>query len=245
MSYVLRSNTNWIISEFLPNEDSDITLILLDWLPSNISCKRDVMQKLASFWYSSIAPRYRWTWESEWTFLDHNPSFDIIEIIETIRNWEFKDLYNSVTYKLPSKKIVVVWVSFWWIVAIDCINKLEGNDKCVLLSPLCDMVTFTHDLKDVRDFVKQWFWRAYNFSLEDWNNMVDGNLFKTDYDLIKSNANKIHLIYDEKDSSILENDLLQFCERTNITNIEKLNWYGHLSYTKRDDDIYELIHKII
>ena len=245
MAYVLRANTNWIISEFLAVENSDTTLILLDWLPSNISCKRDVMQKLASFWFSSIAPRYKGTWESEGEFLDHNPAEDIKEIINTIRDWEFIDLYNSTTCKLPSKKIVLIWVSFWWIVALDCIDGLRNNDKCLLISPLCDMVKFSHDLGDIRDFVKNGFWRAYNFSLGNWDNMVNGKLFMTDYSLTRNFSDKIALLYDEKDSSILESDLINFCKDTSITNITKFSWYGHLSYSKWDDNIYSTINNLI
>ena len=125
MVYVLRSNTRGIVAEFLLSKDSDTTVILLDGVPSNISCKRDVIQKLISYWVSVIAPRYKWTRESEWQFLDHNPAGDIKEIIETVRNWEFIELYNRVSYKLPSNKIVVIWVSFWWIVALDCLDILK------------------------------------------------------------------------------------------------------------------------
>ena len=245
MAYVLRSNTDWIISEFLSVDNSDTTVILLDWLPSNISCKRDIMQKFVSFWISSIAPRYKGTWESEWEFLDHNPADDIKTIINTARNSEFIDLYNNISYKLPSEKVIIIWVSFGWIVALDCLNSLTKNDKCILISPLCDMVQFTHDLKDIRDFVKTGFWRAYNFSLKNWDNMVDGNLFKTDYSLIKEKSNQITLIYDENDKSILSNDLQAFVKNTDINNIVKIDGYGHLSYSKWDNDIYTIICNII
>jgi len=245
MSYVLRANTEGIISEFLLSKDSETTLVLLDGLPSNVSCKRDVMQKLLQIWVSSVAPRYKWTWESEWIFLDHNPADDIKMIISTIREWEFMDLYNHIPYKLPHKKIIIVWVSFGWIVALDCLRDLEINDKCILFSPLCDVVKFSHDLMEIRDFVKEWFWRAYNFSLKDWDDMVNGNLFETDYSVIREKSDKISLVYDEDDKSILASDLLKFCEETNIMNIKKLNWYGHLSYSKWDDNIYDIISKII
>lgn len=241
MAYVLRSNTDGIISEFLVNKDSDTTIILLDGLPSNISCKRDVIQNLNLSGFSSIAPRYSWTWESEWEFLDHNPAEDIKKIINTIRNWEFCDLYNNVYYKLPSEKIIICWMSFWWIVALDCLDVMLSNDKCIIISPLCDMIKFTHDLREVRDFVKIWFWRAYNFKLENWDSMVVGKLFKTDYSLIKKKSNQISLIYDETDHSILESDLLKFCKETDIVDITKINWYWHLSYSKWDNKIYEII----
>lgn len=245
MAYVLRANTDGIISEFLPNENSNTTIILLDWLPSNISCKRDTIQKFASFWFSSIAPRYKWTRESEWEFLDHNPANDIKKIIETIKDWEFIDLYNNVSYKLPSDKIVIIWVSFWWLVALDCLNYIDKNCKVILISPLCDIIKFTHDLKDIKNFVKDWFWRAYNFSLKNWDNMVNGGLFKTDYSLIRQKSNLISLIYDVQDKSILESDLLEFCIDVWINDIVKTNWYGHLSYSKWDDKIYTTICNIM
>ena len=245
MAYVLRSNTDGIVSEFLSLDNSDTTVILLDWLPSSISCKRDIIQKFASFWLSAIAPRYKWTWESGWEFLDHNPANDIKTIIDTIRNWEFIDLYNNVVYKLPSERIIIIWVSFWWIVALDCLDNLTKDDKCILISPLCDMVQFTHDLKDLRDFVKIGFCRAYNFSLKNWNNMINGNLFKTDYSLIKEKSNQITVIYDENDRSILSKDLQAFVKNTNINNIVKVDGYGHLSYSKWDDDIYTIITNLI
>ena len=245
MWYVLRSNINWIISEFMKADNSDTTLVLLDWLPSNVSTKRDVIQKFVSLWYSCVAPRYRWTWESEWVFLDHNPADDIKEIVDTIRNWEFFDLYNHVPFKLPSDKIVIVWVSFWWIVALDTLDVLNDNDQCVLVSPLCDMLTFEHDLGQLRTFVKEWYWRAYNYSLDDWDCMLSGDLFKTDYDLIKGKSNNISIIYDDTDSSITVHDVLNFAKKAGIKHSKKVSWYGHLSYSKWDEDIYSLIFQLI
>ena len=121
---------------------------------------------------------------------------------------------------------------------------IKKNDILILVSPLCDVIKFSHNLAEVRDFVKLGFWRAYNFDLKDWDNMIDGNLFNTNYFLIKENANRIILIYDEMDSSILESDLLNFASQNKLENIIKLSWYGHLSYSKWDEKMYEVIGRI-
>jgi hypothetical protein len=53
--------------------------------------------------------------------------------------------------------------------------------------------------------------------------MVNGKLFMTDYSLTRNFSDKIALLYDEKDSSILESDLINFCKDTSITNITKFS----------------------
>ena len=107
------------------------------------------------------------------------------------------------------------------------------------------MLTFGHDLGQLRTFVKEWYWRAYNYSLDDWDRMLSGDLFKTDYDLIKGKSNNISIIYDDTDSSITVHDVLNFAKETGIKHSKKVSWYGHLSYSKWDEDIYSLIFQLI
>jgi hypothetical protein len=53
--------------------------------------------------------------------------------------------------------------------------------------------------------------------------MLSGDLFKTDYDLIKEKANNISIIYDDTDSSITVHDVLNFAKNAGIKHSIKVS----------------------
>jgi len=245
MSYILRGNIGKINIEFLPSRDSNICLLLLDGLPSTNPSKRDNMLKLAELWYSSIAPRYKWTRESKGTFLNKSPSDDILEVIRYIKKNPLLDTYNKKYYDFSNNLIVVIWVSFWGIVALDTVKYLGDLDYVILLSPLCDFKEMDHRLEPIAEFVKEGFWRAYNFKMENRIKMTKGELFSPDENSVSKFSDNITVIHDRSDTTIVSEDVISFCKKVKIKDIHEVDGIGHLSYNKRNDAVYSLISKTI
>lgn len=250
MGYILRSHYKNIFFEFQPNSNKNICIILLDWLPSSSPSKKEVMIELEKYWYATIAPRYKWTRESRWLFLEESPSKDIQELLEFSKQWLLYDYYNKQEYDISMMKFIIIWVSFWWAVALDLIQTIDEEFFTILISPLTWFKNHNtkwneQNLYSLGNFIKNWFWNAYRFNEIKREELCSWDLFDTQIDKIKEINNNIAIIHSDNDDSISIDSIKEFSSQTQIKNLTILKSRWHLSYSKWDKKIYDIINQII
>ena len=121
-------NYKWICITIEKCDDSNVTVILCPGFPESTPINKEIMDYLHNeHKVNCVYPQYLWTRQSEWKFLEKSPADDITNTIELIRSWKTSIPSNS--------KIVLLWSSFWWWVALS--QSWNNNVAMVIaLSPL-------------------------------------------------------------------------------------------------------------
>jgi hypothetical protein len=244
--YVSRGHIHDLYMEFCYEKNLNICIIICDGLPTSNPSKKDLMLKLVSMWYSVIAPRYKWTWESYWNFLDHSPSEDINTIIEYIKDNTLTDAYSWKEYDFSTMKYVLLWSSFGWWVALHALSNNQDISHVVLLSPLLNISNHNkqnqeQDLSELWIFIQNAFWSAYRFSLNDRVKFCNWKLFDNDHTMIFKHNDQISIIYDKSDQDISYTSIEKFSNLSWIENTIIVEWYKHISYSKLDERLLSII----
>lgn len=248
--YPLRSHVGDIVFECIINPLRNICLILLDWLPSSQPSKKQVMQKLYDLWYSVITPRYAGTRESTWSFLDHPPANDVIALINYCKQDTIYDYYNKTNHDISMMKFCLVGVSFGGIIALDIMQKTDLCSYSLLISPVTSLAQHNHrwdeqDLIWLYDFIHHGFGHAYRVTQSDWNKMCTWDLFDSDITLLQEKKNNIWLIHGSNDTHVALSSVECFARDVGINEVHIIDNWWHLSFSKRDNDIYSVIDKIL
>jgi hypothetical protein len=85
-------------------------------------------------------------------------------------------------------------------------------------------------------FIKKAFGRGYNFKDENWQKMLNGDIFNPKQVLSEDEANKIMIIYDESDPSINYLQIEKYFLKNKIRS-KKTKDLGHLSFSKLNEDL--------
>jgi len=213
MSHLLRARfKKEIVCEFLPPaEPSRDVIIFCDGMPTIPGNKRLLIAlSKKGFWV--FDPRYRGTWESGGRFLDHDPTQDILDIIDELPNG-FVSLYDNVRYQVDPRRVYVVGASFGGPAAI--LSTLDPRvTKAIAVCPVVDWSDEDMSPEEPMDwlggFVRDAFGEAYRFSDEDWQRLSRGEFYNPISHIKKLDPSKLMIVQTLDDTIVAPHLAVQF-----------------------------------
>ena len=215
MSHPLRARfAGDIIAEFLPpKKPSNMVIILAPGMPGVPNAKK-IMYHIAKRGYWVFLPRYRGTWESGGTFLDHSPHEDILDVVAGVYK-PFVSIWDGVEYTINNPEIYVVGSSFGGPAAILC-SMDDRVKKAVAISSVVDWSSMEESETEPMDWlgrtVGSAFGEAYRFSFEDWSALSRGELYNPIDHVDKIDANTLMIVHAKDDDVVSCEPSAQFAE---------------------------------
>ena len=130
-----------------------------------------------------IHPKYEGTWESYGKFLEKSPVEDIIKVIDYVsEKRSLKSAYDSSTINLNFKNIFLFGSSFGASVALVAHAKTSSITGVVAIAPVTNFVTQgggedeEQDLTNLGTFLREGYGRAYDFELDNWQKLLEGEI---------------------------------------------------------------------
>lgn len=126
--------------------------------------------------YDVLAPDYYWFGRSYWAFTPENCVKTYTDTFESVKSWDFTDVFSREEFKMNYERIIFVWSSFWgWILPI--LPKYNDEiDNIVLLAPALsykDSWKIWYKEETVEEFtwvIKRGFENLYRwYDLPEWD----------------------------------------------------------------------------
>ena len=191
-----------IVVEFLPpKKPSSKVMIFCDGLPTS-SSKEKLIRAMSKAGYWAFHLRYRGTWESAGTFLDHPPEQDVWDLIDALPKG-FVDAWEGEEYHIDPEQVVVVGASFGGTVAV-LSAKDERVHKAVAFSPVVDWTQSTPDepMDYLEQVILQGYPGAYRFAHEDWLRLSRGEFSQPMAEIADIDRKKIFIIHAQDDKVV-------------------------------------------
>ncbi len=219
-----------IVAEFVPpTRKSNRVIIYCDGMPT-VPKRKETLLFWAKKGFWVFHPRYRGTWESNGKFLQHEPTKDILDVIDSLPKG-FADLHDKKTYKITPSEIYLFAGSFGGPAGIIA-SKDPRVTKVVAISPITDMPSMVHSKAEPLDwlntFVQDAFGQAYRYTTRDWNKMKHGTFYNPEHHKKDIDGNKLMIIHAKDDKSIAYAPVARFAHEVDAELIT-LKTGGHLS----------------
>ncbi len=236
-----------------PESPNGILVITCSGLPGQPE-NYELFSYLTQRGFLCVHPKYEGTWESQGKFLKHSPVKDLKKVINYLRKWHsLKSAYDETLIKLDFENIFLLGSSFGGSVALVTAANSAEVKGVVSIAPVTDFTQHgkgeleEQDLTSLGRFLKQGYGRAYNFNLDEWKKLLNGNIdinpvnYKTE--LSDKNVLLIHGEQDKTVSVQKTRDLFLSIKNNKsklicIPNIDHLSFY-HLKSTGYLDKILE------
>lgn len=216
-----------ILAEFLPpKKESNKVIIFCDGMPGMPGNKKNML-KMQSRGYWSFYPRYRGTWESDGYFLDHDPTDDIRDVVESL-DAPFVDCWSGEEFTIVNPEIYLVGISFGGPAAI----LLSSHPKVKKVVSICGVVDWTDDSEEeplewLFDTMQKAFGSGYRLRQSaDWKQLQIGALYQpiNNYDSIDgSKVLQIHAV----DDAVVPYDAVHSFHTKAKTTLVRLKKGGH------------------
>jgi pimeloyl-ACP methyl ester carboxylesterase len=227
--HLQRARFDNIVSEFIPSKRPSNKVVIFCYGMPGYPKVGKAMEYFSSKGYWVFLPRYRGTWESGGTFLDHSPHEDILDVIPELSK-PFKSIWDGEEYQIDNPEFYIVGSSFGGSVAILC-----------SLDPRVTKVIATGSVVDWREEKKspaepmEWlgrtvrdaFGEGYRFSDADWERLSNGELYNPANHIAELDPKKILLLHSIDDDVVLYEPVKRFAEEVRCQLIT-LKKGGHL-----------------
>jgi alpha-beta hydrolase superfamily lysophospholipase len=191
-----------IVVEFFPSKkDTGRVVILCDGMPS-VPGKKRVVQWFAKQGFFTMNLRYRGTWESGGTFLDHDPIEDIRDLITSFDK-PFTDAWSGEEHQLNAKEVFVVGASFGGTAAL--LSSLDDRiKKIIALAPVIDwtITSEAEPMEWLEQVIRNGYMDAYRFEHQDWLRLSKGQLFQPITHKDTFDPDKIFMIHAQDDTVV-------------------------------------------
>lgn len=195
--YRTRFGRDIIAEVALPERGTGKVIVLAPGSPAT-PYKRQVLEFLVGEGYAVVFPRYRGTWESGGYFLEHPPTQDIRDVIETLQKEQrFWCTFSQVWIPLRAKNFYLIGSSFGGP-AVLTLSELKAVKKVVALSPVIDWQaeTPTYSLAEDIRFTEEGFGMATRLrSKKDWQKLLQGDFYSFPKQLSLEAKKKVFLIH--------------------------------------------------
>ena len=205
---------NEIVAEFLPPvRPSNRVVVLCDGLPSTPG-KASVVKWFSQKGYWCFNLRYRGTWESRGTFLDHEPAQDIFDVVEALPQG-FTSIWTKETFSVDPDFVAVVGASFGGTAAL--MAALDDRiDKVVALSPVVDWTDESEDepMDWLGEVIAQGYGGAIRVAPEDWARLSRGELYQPAAHSDQFDPHKLFIVHAQDDKIVHIGPTLELIEKT-------------------------------
>lgn len=236
-----------IVCEFLPPvRKSNKIVILASGAPTYPGKNSNAMNFLSEKGYWSFVPRYRGTWESDGTFLEHSPHEDVIAVIDGIQKG-FADLVSGTKYKVAKPQFYLVGGSFGGPAVL--LGSIDPRvKKTIAISPVVDWSKqegTTESLDLMSKLVPLTFGQAYRGNPEVWKQLARGDFYSPVHEEKSMHGKNIMIIHAKDDDVVPFMPAHDFAERIGATFVP-LRTGGHMgsgyvsrpSFWKRIDTFF-------
>lgn len=220
-----------IVAEFLiPGDGTGPLIIFLDGMPAMPS-KGRLARALVKKGYSIIHPRYRGTWESEGTFLEHSPTEDVIDVLDELPKG-LKSAWSGEVFHVKPSQIIISCASFGGPAGL-----LASSDprvsKVLAFSPVVDWKIESpgEPFEHFATFIKEGFGNGYRMSEDGLYKLPKGNFYNPINHVNEIKGEKIFIVHALDDDITLPEPIIAFAERTN-SKILTLKKGGHFGASK-------------
>lgn len=228
----LRINKD-IVTEFLPPHrgGSSCAIVLCDGLPS-VPSKYPVLNYWSKRGFWVFHPRYRGTWESAGNFLDHDPTEDILDVVQAVRTTTLVSIHDGAEFIPHVTEVIVVGASFGGTAAI--LSSLHSEvDKVIAISPVIDwaaeLENTVEPLTEHKNYIHAGFGEAYRFSDSDFDRLGnDSQFFNPIAHVSEFDPKKLFIIHAKDDMIVSLSAVEQFIEVVGCAHAMK-KYGGHLS----------------
>ena len=225
-----------IVTEFLaPTRKSNKVAILSAGAPGYPGGKTSVMEHLAHRGYWSFIPRYRGTWESDGTFLEHSPEEDIRILIDELAK-PFQDIWSTTEYAIPSPEFYLIGGSFGGPAAI-----LGSRDsrvvKAAAISPVIDWRAQENTVEPLHlmsEYVPKAFGPMYRADPSAWQKLSAGNFYNPIDEKETVDGKKL-LIMHSKDDVVVHFGPAQTFAKEVGARFVPFSYKGHMGVGKTAD----------
>ena len=217
------------MTEFLPPlRKSNKVVILSVGAPGYPGGKEALMRHLAHKGYWSFIPRYRGTWESDGTFLEHSPEEDIRILMDEITK-PFQDMWSTTEYVISSPEIYLIGGSFGGPAAI-----LGSRDvrvvKAVAISPVIDWRAQENTVEPLHlmsEYVPKAFGSMYRADPQVWEKLSEGNFYNPIDEKESIDGKKLLIIHSKDDVVVHFGPAQSFAKDVGATFVPFL-YKGHM-----------------
>jgi len=213
---VIRTNlADGIVCDILlPKKQSTKLAVIAPGMPSN-SSKHTLLKQLTKRGYVAVHLRYRGTWESSGVFLDHDPTKDVLDVIQSAQEG-FSDVWTGKEYAIQSKKTIVFGSSFGGAAAI---LSTQSNlvDKAIAISPVVDWTSPSESepMDWLERVVQNGYPGAYRFSHSDWTRLSKGEFYQPVKSEHKIDSSKLTIFHAMDDTVVPAEPVRAFAQRIN------------------------------
>lgn len=212
---VIRTNlADGIVCDIvLPKQPATKLAVLAPGMPSN-SNKRSWMHQLAKRGFASVLLRYRGTWESTGTFLDHDPTEDVLDIIKALKH-PFTDVWTGESHNIDPQYTLVIGNSFGGAAAI-LATASDLVDKALAIAPVVDWTapSESEPMDQLEHVVQTGYAGAYRFTHDNWLKLSRGEFYQPVANEHKIVPSKLSIIHAHDDTVVPIAPVQAFVQRT-------------------------------
>jgi alpha-beta hydrolase superfamily lysophospholipase len=222
-----------IVAEFLPPARASKrqqVIILCDGMPS-MPRKQSLVEYLSRKGYWVFYPRWRGAWESGGEFLEHEPTKDILDIVDELPK-EIRELAFGQQFHCSPDKIFVIGGSFGGAAAI--LSSLDPRiTKVIANCPVVDWAILRKEQKKETSnpsypaYIHAAFGNGYRLSAKNWNKLHGGVFYNPAHHRKDLTPSKILIFHAKDDPYIPWKIVASFARRAGVT-LKLLARGGHL-----------------
>ena len=162
-----------------------------------------VLEFLAKKGFYAIVPRYRGTWESSGTFLQHDPTGDIKEVIDALAK-PLLSLWEGKEYRLPKKIQICLFASSFGGPAAFFLSTDKRVSKVVALSPVCDWSDDcgVEPLDELDAMTKLYYGEGYRLAKNAWKKLKKGDFYNPMTAIDRIDPTKVLIFHTEDDDVV-------------------------------------------
>lgn len=217
-----------IVAEFLPpKRPSNRVVILCDGLPS-VPGKAEVVRWFSKKGYWCFNLRYRGTWESLGNFLDHDPTEDVLDLIDALPGG-FRSIWTEEDFHVKPEFVAVVGASFGGTAAL--MASLDDRvDKAIALAPVIDWTdeSEAEPMDWFGDVIRKGYAGAVHFEDSDWGRLSRGEFFQPAAHMKQFDPSKLFIVHAQDDKVVHIDPTLELLKQTGCKG-KVLKRGGHLS----------------
>lgn len=219
-------------------------VVLCAGMPSN-PIKASVLQWLSQRGYWVVSLRYRGTWESSGTFLDHDPAEDVRDVIDALFQ-PIKSVWDEREVQIRDPHITVIGISFGGPAALFA-STHPRVQKVISLAGVVDWRRPGEDesLEDVVQIVAEGYPGVYACSSDHLLSLSKGTWYNPITQIDDIDVQKVYCLHDRDDTIVSYESVEEFTKASGVP-LETVNGYGHMgSSTLKNTSIWKHIEAFI
>lgn len=225
-----RFATDIVAECYAPKKLSHKVVVFAPGMPGTPASKSRLAYFFNKRGYWFIYPRYRGTWESGGSFLDHDPTKDILDVIAALQV-PFQALPGGDMLHIKDPEIYLIGSSFGGAAAL----LASSHPSVYKVLTISGVVDWTRPGKDeplawlFQTFIPQVFGAGYRMRDTDaWKQLESGRMYNPMTQLKKIDVSKVLMIHSDDDTVVPYESVQELSQRLAIPLIT-LRGKGHAS----------------